>query len=309
MAREFYIALMKVLRDQPILAAFIGIVFMFVVGGSTGALIQKIVPEAQNPGMIYASTFLGTLLIYLLLVLVLRPNASGGGVNLGDGLGGQVRVVPDPRISALSDAIDQLKKIVDSQWVKSDLHFDVTITGIEGEPHQAELSLSASFRVINITDKPVSFVFFTEVEAGPQTESTLTGHLSVRNAISQDLVHDLDIKLKQEGQSPIRRHKHNATMLSPRSETIFQWTVNGYRVLLPYSEYWASAHPVLNIQVQLKVDAPELRASAVIYRPPEQGTDEEPDIRGDISVWKSHGVFLPYQGIFIKVFRQQKGQS
>jgi len=306
-AKEFYVTLIKVLRGQPILAAFVGIVFIFVIGGSSGVLVSKLISGAE-PGMTYALTFLGALLIFVLLAVVL--NKSDTGQQRPDQSGESLRVISDPRIVALSDAIDQLKTIVEARWVKSDLHFTLSFTEVEGDPLRAKASLVASFRIINITDNSVSFPFFTEVEVSPSAPATLSGHLSVRNTVSRDLIQDLDIKLHQVDHLAIRRYQPTArTVLTPRSEYLFEWTINEWEVLLPYSEYWTSAHPVLNIQVEIKCHDPDLRSSAIVYRPPEQGTNGAPIGGGSASTWTANGVFLPYQGIFVKVFRRQRGQQ
>lgn len=295
MSKVFYQGILKILERQPVLAAFVAIVFTFVVGGGSGTLLLQLVPKMQNSGAIYAATFLGSLVIFLLVVWINVPRSVSG-----------VRPIPvgDPRISALVEALDQLRSIVMAKWVKTDLKFEVTMNPDGRNLSQAILGFRASFRVYNLSDSEIPFQFFTEVEGTPETPTSLNGHLQITRVVGNSLVVDTRIRLTQVAGGHVRRHRHQPTMLAPYSEYLFEWTIDEYAVTLPYSEFWASAHSVINIEVKVVNPSGDLSSETVIYRPPDQGDNADPVQSGTTTVWAANGVFLPYQGVFLRVFRK-----
>ncbi len=301
MSESFYGDLMKNLRGQPILSAFVGIVFMFIVTGGGAFFSSKDARSSPYAGLIVAALFLGVLLIFLVLAGKLldwtHSNAAGGMA-----LAPLNPASSDPRIKAISKAVDQLKKIVEAEWIKSDLHFKIAISEIPGSTTSARLRLEASFKVANITDCTVQFPFITEVEVESTTADTLGGHLSIDNTKTGRRTHDKDIRLKKAA-ATIRRYQEGDTELDAGCSYEFKWNVDEYVVPLPYSEYWASAHPVFSVEVAVITASPDIRATAVIYRPHDQGSVIVPFAEGDELSWRANGVFLPYQGILLKVFR------
>lgn len=305
MSEKFYNKLLENLRGEPLLTAFIGVVFILFIGGGGSYVALKDTP-GSNAATLAAVLVLGVLLIFLALayfILHVRREfkPSAGTTSMLPDLP-IPNSAPDSRIRALSNAIDQLKKIVDASWIKSDLRFDLTISGIPGDSANANMTLAASFKVVNVTNEPIEFFFLTEVEVQPGTADKLRGHLSVKLVEKDVMTHDVDISLKSVGGN-VRRHKHSPTILEPRHVYQFIWRLEPYVVPLPYCEYWASAHPVINMQVSVHRQEDDIKASAVVYRPGDQGEDDDPSTEGTPMSWHSRGVFLPYQGLLLKIFR------
>ena len=309
MSDKFYNKLMDNLRSEPLLSAFIGIVFILFVGGG-GAYLALKDSRDSNPATLVAVLVLGVLLMFLVLAYMIVGRDKGRSlVGLSAGAVSTLppdsvllNTLPDSRIRALSDAIDQLKKIVGARWIKSDLRFDLTISRIPGDSANASMTLSASFKVVNVTSEPIEFFFLTEVEVQPGTADKLRGHLSVKLVEKDVMTHDVDISLKSIGPN-VRRHKHAPTILEPHHAYQFSWSLEPYVVPLPYCEYWASAHPVINMRVSVHRQEEDIKASAVVYRPGDQGEDDDPSTEGNPMSWHSRGVFLPYQGVLLKIFR------
>lgn len=308
MAEKFYDKLLGNLRNEPLLSAFIGTLFILFVGGG-GAYLALQNSSASSPATVVAVLVLGVLLVFLVLAYMIvsrdrdkRRALSEGSIALRTVDQDLLNNLPDSRIRALSDAIDQLKKIVNARWIKSDLRFDLSINPIPDDSANAYLSLSASFKVVNVTAEPIEFFFLTEVEVKAGTPEKLRGHLSVKLVETDMMTHDVDIQLKSVGLN-VRRYKHAPTLLEPRQAYQFCWSVDPYVVSLPYCEYWASAHPVINIRVSVHRQEEDIKASAVVYRPGDQGEDDDPSTEGNPMSWHSRGVFLPYQGVLLKVFR------
>jgi len=258
MSDKFHIKLLDNLRNEPLLSAFIGVVFILFAGGGAAYVALESNHDA-NAATLSAVLVLGVLLVFLVLAAMIMwhrvpvpqihhafaastPPLAADSIPLNN--------VPDTRIRALSDAIDQLKRIVEARWIKSDLRFDLTIGRVPGDAANASLALSASFKVVNVTSEPIEFFFLTEVEVQPGAADRLRGHLSVKHVEKDVVTHDVDIWLKSVGQN-VRRHKHAPTILEPRHTYQFSWTLDPYVVPLPYCEYWASAHPVINMRVSV----------------------------------------------------------
>src|SRR5262249_15378493 len=88
----------------------------------------------------------------------------------------------------------------------------------------------------------------------------------------------------------------------------FEWQTEEYELDLPYREFWATAHPVLGMTIEIHNRGSEqFAARADCYR-----LDSDPKkfvrrIDGGKQIYEALGPFLPYQGMFVRVEHRKEG--
>jgi hypothetical protein len=192
---------------------------------------------------------------------------------------------------------------VNAKWLKSDLTFNLCFAANDECPDIADVTLKGSFKLRNRTHDNVPFRFIIEVEVAPGEKDKISGRFAQTDEVTKLAVTELLIELSAVGHSSIRRYSRTFN-LSPTGEYRFEWVIDRYSVQLPYCEFWASAHPLVNMSLSVQDTHGKLVAETIAYRPAELGEQDDTKKTEDIYKVELPGAFLPYQGVFMRVTKK-----
>jgi hypothetical protein len=270
-----------------------------LVLGLAQIVVQALVSAGGKQGDIiwHAGAFLVVTLLFI--VFIASPANTTG---KGD---------PAPVVSAarqgLRRALEAASESIARGLVKQRMHVELVLLSYDAANAQAEFQLSVGYDIVNDSTEGCSFTVHAQVECRSRNDVVNTGRLLVRTGAVASVDKRILFSRLQPGDSAsIQDLFQEPVGLSPGEHHV-QWSCDRYSVGIPYAEFWATAHPLvdMSVRVDLAAAAGELKALADCYR-------AEPDSFARSEAvgryrFEAAGPFLPYQGIAVRVIRTRQG--
>jgi hypothetical protein len=179
--------------------------------------------------------------------------------------------------------------------VKRDLTVNLAFSPTP-DPGILRLDVTCSYRVINTSDEPLRFPVrcqFDCVSDGP-----VTGNLRVSGQLGEELlVKPLYFQTVSHHESIIRLVEQQITVDGGAWLDV-EWDART-KVALPYTEFWATGHPLISMALSVVVPDRTLRVSADCYRDSLHAFDRE--LRDKTHHFRASGVMLPFQGMLVRI--------
>jgi hypothetical protein len=204
----------------------------------------------------------------------------------------------------LIDEIDAIRSQINGPWLKRDLRIELDLaeeTVVPSNYTRAVFSARFLLDVYEDTD----FEFKTQVEVSRRYRQGVKAILNIYdhatgNPTIQAIEFVLDPTTEARGME--RLYKRTIPLKGGQSYD-FVWRTEPYALDLPYSEFWATGHPVLGMEVAIDTgNIPKLSINAASYRPSSSVVPAS-TTEGTKFSYNAPGPFLPYQGLFIHVER------
>lgn len=210
------------------------------------------------------------------------------------------------------------QNVLEGTVLRRDLRFHITIlqfSTLENETlikqKTARVRLRTEFTLENLTDVEQFVPLQAQFEAsGVQEPSPISGHLKCLQVEPPPNANDAPypdrvMSFAQDPNRPIANLYEFQVKLKPLAKLRVEWNAT-YNIDLPYAELWATSTPVIGMQVEVEENLqPVFDVSADCYRDASMaGTfvraAQREDNRG-VFRFDAPGVFLPYQGIFLRI--------
>lgn len=209
-----------------------------------------------------------------------------------------------------------LADIRNARTVRRNLNFKISIlelhtseTSSPFKQKRAAVRLVTSYLIENLTDRdqvvPLEAAFETSELTARQVH---TGKLRYWHEAGptppRAPAQELDLTFQYAQDKPIEKIYRFSVPVQPRATINVEWEAH-YEIDLPYREMWATATALHRMTVEIEENLEsEFLISADCYRLSSQGEfvrHAETHARGRWFRALGQGVFLPYQGIFVRI--------
>jgi hypothetical protein len=208
----------------------------------------------------------------------------------------------NPIWQLLQAEVAQMHGLVSQPLVKEDLRFTLWVRGFCDESKDSvRATLDSEFGLQNLGNTSESFEFAAQVDVAAVAPAALGGHLKVFG--EGDLLLDVDINF-EAGREPtgLQRLYRRRVSIPPKRTVRFEWRTDEFTLALPYTEFWATAHPLVHMKFIINCQAARsLKARAACYRRSDSNTSFTSDVEDAVHTFSAIGPFLPYQGMFISL--------
>jgi hypothetical protein len=219
----------------------------------------------------------------------------------------------EPYLQAIEAAIDNVSSLAKTRLIKEDLSFEVTfLRYVDSSKKLCLAKLAGSYRVRNFGDEKADFRFLAQVDVAETMTGAVDGDLYVRNLTTGEVLRDKkDKKISfisersAAGLSHIFRDRSEFQVLSGHALE-FRWTTSEFEIRMPYCEFFTTSQPVFNMAIRLVnkiIDSVAVKAE--VFRSAEVDTPVPRPHEGATMV-EVNGVFLPFQGVLVRLYPLQE---
>ena len=285
--------LARALGPHPDYVLYYAVLVVFVVVGGLLSFLQKV------PWLLFGSFGLA-LLGALYLSWISSKKAKSESIT---------PIAPahsqeDPLRDALREEIKHVYEMVDAPWLKEDLEMVLEIVDYQ-DPSQgrAKFRFHGKFRVKNTSHKAVDFVFVTQIDVSRHYTEPVNGELIITNRLDATIFAQCKYTYKPAGDPRGLEHLYRKTFqLPPKAEHVYEWHTDVYEIDIPYAEFWATAHPLMTMKLEVQFNAVKgLLSHGDCYRRLDEPGRFSAKSLGTRYLIHAEGAFLPYQGIFVEI--------
>ena len=251
-------------------------------------------------------------LVCLVTVFVVKPNVppkKSDPPALSPPIPASPQVL-EPYLKAIEEAIGNVSTLARTRLIKEDLFFKITFLRFANQEETAGIAkLAGSYKVRNFGEATVNFPFFAQVDVSENMVGAVDGDFRVRNVNTGDEPRNNQISFTSErsknGLSHIFKDKNPVAI--PSGATMeFKWSTSEFEIRLPYCEFFTTAQPVFNIKIELVNKFPiKHYVKAEAFRSAEADSVDPREV-DDAVLIDVGGVFLPYQGILVRVYPENE---
>jgi len=258
---------------------------LFLLGYSTVLVAAGIAAYRFGPSKQGASTTIGKL------------SGDGSSISVPDGLDirRDVERFRDAAKSLIADS---------SSLVKRDLSVRLKFVPAT-EADLFDLKVNCAYRVINAGKVPSQFPVRCQFDSMGRRGAT-TGHLRVFDNEGAKLFDKTLNFLSVQRNQNIVYMTEEFVNIKPGSWINIEWEATT-KVTLPYTEFWATAHPLISMALCVSAPNSEFEVSADCYRGGAHAFERER--RDDGHYFSAAGVLLPYQGVLVRVVKAAVAQQ
>ncbi len=165
--------------------------------------------------------------------------------------------------------------------------------------------LDGEYDILNMSTERQPFDVVVQIDGALDDKRPLEGILFVKDLEGRTLKsfpRNITF-IDSPSENGIRRVVNVTVDLEAGQTYRVSWITSPYRISLPYAEFWATAHPVVDMHVEFLYEQPnmQLQGRAECYRSYDIEGSFDPRRSQSADDFRAYGPFLPYQGMFIAV--------
>jgi hypothetical protein len=203
----------------------------------------------------------------------------------------------------IAEVFDKMRALVDEPLLKTNLYSRIEFLGYADESRKVVRARTrVQYYIENIVHEQADFDFIAQIDVSRHSEEVVHGTLIMRDELGRQVAEENKFVMTRTGHKGLQRVYRTSMSIPGEASYSFVWLTEEYELDLPYVEFWSTAHPILGMKIEIEAGkCPGLIASAEPYRPTYASAQFRQDLQGTRFTFEEDGVFLPYQGMFLRV--------